>query len=96
MELELDNIELNSTVDLKDIEERYCDLLKKYNNHISFDYYKTMMNSTVEFRAMKNWTKYKEVKYYFGVIWRKALSFMLIILPIILYIVKGKIINVCI
>jgi hypothetical protein len=96
LELELDNIELNSTVDLKDIEERYCDLLKKYNNHISFDYYKTMMNSTVEFRAMKNWTKYKEVKYYFGVIWRKALSFMLIILPIILYIVKGKIINVCI
>ncbi len=89
LEFELKNIESDDIEMIKNIYNRYCDLLASSSNHISYDYYKTVFDSTGEYRN-KNW-KNVWYKYYFNVIWRFFLKICVILLPVVLcWICGGK------
>lgn len=68
LEFELKNIDNDDVELIKNICSRYCDLLDSSSNHISFDYYKTVYDSSGEYKN-KNW-KNVEFRYYYNVIWR--------------------------
>ena len=87
LEFELRNIDSDNDELLKNIYNRYCDLLDSSSNHISFDYYKTVYDSSGEYRN-KRWKNIKR-KYYYNVIWRLLLEACVIVLPIVLYCICG-------
>nr|WP_182427696.1 MULTISPECIES: SLATT domain-containing protein [unclassified Clostridium] len=87
LEFELRNIDSDNDELLKNIYNRYCDLLDSSSNHISFDYYKTVYDSSGEYRN-KRWKNIK-CKYYYNVIWRLLLEACVIVLPIVLYCICG-------
>lgn len=72
-----------SDEDISRIEQRYCTLLDNGENHISFDYYKTVAGSTGEYKESL-WTKDIKRKYYWNLIWRKSIICICVILPFIL------------
>lgn len=81
LEFELNHV--NGEEELRKIEERYCELMDSSSNHISYDYYKTVHGSNKSYRA-ERWQGVK-CKYYWNVIWRVVIKFIIIVLPILLY-----------
>lgn len=50
LEFELNNIDGDDVDLIKNIYNRYCDLLDSSSNHISFDYYETVHGSIGEYK----------------------------------------------
>ena len=73
--------------ELKSIENEYCDLLASAENHIPFDYYKTIMESRGSFQT-DHLSKTITRKYYWGCIWRILIKFCIVLLPLILAIIS--------
>ena len=65
------------------IEEGYCKLLAEGENHIEFDYLKTLAQSKIDYKK-ERWTRQKAGKYYWNLIWRFVLKAFCIILPVLL------------
>jgi ABC-type multidrug transport system fused ATPase/permease subunit len=65
------------------IEEDYCKLLAAGENHIEFDYLKTLAQSKIDYKK-ERWTREKVDKYYWNLIWRFVLKTFCIILPLLL------------
>lgn len=72
--------------ELLDIEQQYCVLLDDAENHISFDYYKTVAESSGDYKTDR-WSDEIKFRYYLGLIWRYTLKCVVILLPIALVIV---------
>lgn len=72
LEFELNNIDGDDVDLIKNIYNRYCDLLDSSRNHISFDYYETVHGSTGEYKS-KKWRNVR-CRYYYNVIWRFVLK----------------------
>ena len=70
--------------DIMDIREAYCKLLNSSSNHIEFDYLKAISNATDDFKEKKGWKKGKAKEYYCGCIWRCAVKFLVLMVPILL------------
>lgn len=81
LEFQLDHIAEPS--ETADIEKTYCDLLQRGENHIQFDYYATLAQSSGNYRK-ERWNGFVPVKYYWGVLWRFAVKLLLVLLPILL------------
>lgn len=62
------------------IEQEYCKLLGEAENHITFDYYKTIAQSHDPYKKTR-WTCSVKTFYFWGVIWRKIIKIICIILP---------------
>lgn len=86
LEFKLEHCDEN---DIEQIEEQYCDLLNDYSNHTTFDYYRTLKESSSSFQEEKNWSKFK-MNYYWGVIWRTTIKILIIVLPFLLYFSRGE------
>lgn len=65
---------------IRDIETRYCELLLECENHISYDYYKTLHYSNGSFRK-NHYNCNIRCKYYWNRVWRISLKIISIILP---------------
>lgn len=87
LEFKLKHIDENNKDEIQKIENFYCDLLDSSSNHISFDFYRTVYESSGEYRK-KRW-KQVRVKYYYGVIWRFCVATFIIILPAFLFFFFG-------
>ena len=72
-----------SDEDVSNIEQRYCTLLDSGENHISFDYYKTVAESSGQYKETR-WTKDIKRKYYWNLVWRKGIMCICIVLPFLL------------
>lgn len=89
LEFDFRSIDENDIGAIKEVYSKYCELLDSNSNHISFDYYKTVYDSSGTYRE-KRW-KDVRVKFYWNVIWRDMLKLCVIALPVILYVVCGVI-----
>ena len=87
LEFELNNIDGDDVDLIKNIYNRYCDLLDSSSNHISFDYYETVHGSIGEYKS-KKWRNVR-CRYYYNVIWRFVLKICVIVLPVVLYWICG-------
>ena len=87
LEFELNNIDGDDVDLIKNIYNRYCDLLDSSSNHISFDYYGTVHGSSGEYKS-KKWRNVR-CRYYYNVIWRFVLKICVIVLPVGLYWICG-------
>lgn len=87
LEFELNNIDGDDVDLIKNIYNRYCDLLDSSSNHISFDYYETVHGSIGEYKS-KKWRNVR-CRYYYNVIWRFVLKICVIVLPVGLYWICG-------
>ncbi|WP_352416302.1 SLATT domain-containing protein [Oscillibacter ruminantium] len=88
---ELQRLEFRLSHEINDeeltcIEQKYCTLLDGAENHIEFDYYKTVAQSHGDYKT-KNWTNTVKWKYCWNVVWRKILEGVLIALPILLLLI---------
>lgn len=84
--LEFQLSHISTEKELEDIEQQYCVLLDDAENHIPFDYYKTVAESRGDYKTNR-WTCDIKFKYYRGLIWRYILKFVIILLPIALVII---------
>lgn len=82
IEFSLHNKNMGKT-ELSDLQSEYCRLMAEGENHISFDYYKAVMNSKGNYKK-NNCTKSIKAKYRWGECWRVLIKIMVIVLPIIL------------
>ena len=87
LEFELKGIDIDDVESIKNIYNKYCDLLDSSSNHISFDYYETVHGSSGEYRD-KKW-KFVRRRYYCNVAWRLLLKICVILLPVVLYWICG-------
>lgn len=71
---------VNTEEEIGEIEQKYCALLDEAENHIPFDYYKTVAESHDPYKAAK-WTSYIKHRYYWGTFWRGIIKVICIILP---------------
>ena len=69
--------------DLKEIHDRYCQLMAEGENHITFDYFKAICYSGRDFRKEKMTTK-MWLGYVWGVIWRHLIVVLVAIIPMFL------------
>lgn len=90
LEFKLKHLSIEEIDEIIVIEEKYCNLMNTYSNHITYDYYKTMFNADKEFRNNKN-CNYVCFLYLWGVLWRFILQATIILLPILLYAFRGVI-----
>lgn len=90
LEFKLNHISGESN-EIEEIEEEYCTLLNKYNNHITYDFYYTLYNSSPDFQINHGWNKTKALKYRWGCIWRFLVKLVVVLLPIFLYFIRGEI-----
>lgn len=87
LEFELKFIDSDDIKSIKNIYNRYCELLDSSSNHISFDYYETIHGSSGEYRNNK-W-KMVRFRYYYNVAWRLLVKLCVILLPVVLYWICG-------
>lgn len=83
LELKLKHLTENDTNEIKVIEKEYCQLLASNGNHIKFDYYCTIHDSNANFKC-NMWPKCR-LGYYFGVLWRLIVKFIVLLIPIVVY-----------
>ena len=83
LEFRLSHIKTDEELCKSEIENEYCKLLDSTENHISFDYYKTVMESSGEYKKNRLTTGLKR-KYILGVTWRFTIKLLIVILPIVL------------
>lgn len=82
LEFKLSHIEITAE-QIHFIEEAYCKLLAESENHIEFDYLKTVAKSKEDFKKDR-WSKQKANLYWWNLIWRLIIKTLCIILPILL------------
>lgn len=87
--LELSLKHLSSIGELKDIENQYYILLKGAENHIPYDYYKTVCESNKSFKEKKGekLLRWIYAKYVWGACWRFIVDALLAIFPVIVLII---------
>lgn len=85
LELKLD--QSLSEAEISDIKKKYCLLLCSNENHITFDYYKTVADSRDMDYKKARWNKEISIKYYWGILWRISIKFICIVFPIIITII---------
>ncbi len=78
LEFRLSHIEEEEKIE--EIEQKYCALLGDAENHIPFDYYKTIAESHDPYKKDR-WTAPIKCAYYWGEIWRGVVKIICIILP---------------
>ena len=69
--------------DIKEIQTKYCELLKTSSNHIEYDYLSAIENASNEYKEKKNW-KEKKIYFLFGRGWRFIVKLFFILVPIAL------------
>lgn len=71
---------------LKNIESTYCKLLMRAENHIPYDYCKTILESSKSYKDKIDINDLRQIsiKYYWGRCWRFVIEAVLIILPILI------------
>lgn len=82
LEFKLDIMDNND--DIEEIVNNYCELMDSSSNHISYDYYKAIHDSTDESYAEKR--KEVKCKYYFNRTYRVLLKVALVALPILIFV----------
>lgn len=85
LEFDLKNVMTDDTEAIRKIYKEYCKLLNSSSNHISYDYYKTVHDSSGEYKE-KRWYNVKKA-YSWNIIWRAIVKGVVIVLPILLYVV---------
>ena len=77
-----------SMAELKNIEDTYCKLLMGAENHIPYDYYKTILESNKSYKNKKDEKDLQQirVKYDWGRCWRFAVEVFLVIIPVVVLI----------
>lgn len=88
LEFRLNHLNEEDVDSISNIEKEYCELLDSYNNHSTYDYYCAIANSNGDFKSKKGWNKIA-FKYYFETFLRLIIKFSLIILPFLLYFLRG-------
>lgn len=83
LEFQLGHLSGKEEDKIQDIEQKYCRLLDSSSNHIPYDYYRTVHESSRAYREQR----WKDVrwKYYFQAFWRFAVKIILVILPAVLF-----------
>ncbi len=69
--------------DIQNIQKEYCDLIAEGENHITYDYYKTLWASHKEYRVTHMDGRMK-AGYFCGVLWRFLVAVSIIALPFLL------------
>lgn len=72
--------------DYTELNDEYCDLLKKGENHITFDYYKAVYYSNQDYKDVHLTRKIK-LGYLLGVLWRIVFIALVFSLPVCVLIV---------
>lgn len=90
LEFNLSHLTDDDDSEIKKVEEKYCKLMNEFNNHITYDYYCTLANSSPEFKK-KNCNFISELNYICGRIWRALVQIIVLIIPIALYLIRGVI-----
>lgn len=75
---------------LEEIRLEYCNLLDSAWNHIPYDYYCTVYQSTGDYRTNR-WKKNIIAGFWWGKIWRATIIALLLFLPIVVYFLCGVI-----
>lgn len=88
LEYALSHLKESNIDEIKIIEEKYCNLLNVSENHISYDFYKTIKYSKPDYKN-EYWRGIK-CEYYWNLIWRFLLKLIIIILPFILLLFCGE------
>lgn len=79
LEFSLDEPGLSNDA-IQHIQNKYCDLMAEGENHITYDYYKTLWNSRKEYRVTHMDVRMK-AGYLWGTFWRYLLALLIIALP---------------
>lgn len=69
--------------EINNIETEYCDLLADAENHITFDYLKTLVGSNKDYKK-ERYTRRTFIQYIWNIIWRLVLKGFCVFLPLIL------------
>lgn len=85
MLLENENIEASK---VEEIRLHYCDLLNLARNHIPYDYYCTVSQSSGAYRD-KRWKFSLIIRFFCGKVWRDVVMATLVALPFVLYYLCG-------
>lgn len=88
LEFSLSHMTESDLEKIKNVELKYCDLLNFSENHISYDFYKTIKQSNTDYKS-KYWDNIKWL-YRWNIVWRFMLEFLVIISPFILMIICGE------
>ncbi len=83
----------NENIDASQVEEirlEYCDLMDSAWNHIPYDYYCTVYQSSGDYRTSR-WKKNVIAGFLWGKTWRAAVMISLLLLPIVVYYLCGVI-----
>ncbi len=83
LEFRLKHLNADDDDEIKEIEQKYCDLLDSGSNHISYDYYCTVYESTGDYR--KNRWKNVRGKYVWGTFWRSVIKVLIFVMPFALF-----------
>ena len=81
LEFRLSHVKTDEELCSSGIEEDYCTLLDSTENHTTFDFYKTVMESNGDYKKSRLTTEIKR-KYRWGVIWRLTIKLLILISPI--------------
>ena len=89
LEMLLDN-EDNLPQRIEEIQMEYCNLMDSACNHIQYDYYCTVSQSSGDYRKQR-WTRTVKWGFRWGKIWRATVVLALIVLPLAVYYLCGVI-----
>lgn len=83
----------NETIGLEEVEKirlEYCGLLDSAWNHIPYDYYCTVFQSSGDYRSNR-WKNIVPAGFYWGKTWRAAVMIVLLVMPVAAYFLCGVI-----
>jgi hypothetical protein len=87
LEMQLEN-ESITPEKVEEIRLKYCDLLDTAWNHVQYDYYCTVYQSTGEYQK-KRWKVKVVAGFFWGKVWRAMVMMALLIIPIAVYFLCG-------
>lgn len=87
LEMQLEN-ESITPEKVEEIRLKYCDLLDTAWNHVQYDYYCTVYQSTGEYQK-KRWKVKVIAGFFWGKVWRAMVMMALLIIPIAVYFLCG-------
>lgn len=67
-------------IEIEEIKDQYSELMAKGENHITYDYYKAIYDSTGDYRE-KNCTTIIKCGYCWGYFWRALIMVMVVLFP---------------
>ena len=87
LEMRLENPSITPE-EIEQIRLEYCELLDSAWNHLPYDYYCTVFQSSGVYRANR-WMNRIPTAFYWGKLWRAAVMSMIIVLPAVVYYLCG-------